>query len=192
MRARHLDRRMQALILNNFISRYKNRGIFDEKEIINSLPPQLQLKVAVGQYFTHIAQAPFFTDLGFECTAMLCSGVEHHDVSKETSVFEEGDMGTEAYFILSGEVEVEAHGVRLGFLSEGAFFGESAIIESARGKGKGTDFHRRIRTVRATMPTELGAIRMENVTNLFDEYPQLKIRLLRFTNLGRPEGAFGH
>ena len=31
MRARHLDRPMQALILNNFISRYKNRGIFDEK-----------------------------------------------------------------------------------------------------------------------------------------------------------------
>ena len=75
-------------------------------------------------------------------------------------------------------------------MSAGAFFGESAIIESV--KGKGTDFHRRIRTVRATMPTELGVIRMETVTSLFDEYPQLKIRLLRFTNLGRPDGAFGH
>ena len=40
-------------------------------------------------------------------------------------------------------------GVRI--TSAGAFFGESAIIESV--KGKGTDFHRRIRTVRATMPT---------------------------------------
>ena len=189
MRARHLDRRMQALILNNFMSRYKIHGVFDEKKIINSLPPQLQLKVAVGQYLTHIAQAPFFTDLGFECMAMLCSAVEHLDVSKDTSVFEEGDMGTEVYFVTNGEVEVEAHGVRLGFLSEGAFFGESAIIESV--KGKGTDFQRRIRTVRATMPTELGVIRMENVTNLFDEYPQLKIRLLRFTNLGRPDGAVG-
>jgi hypothetical protein len=28
--------------------------------------------------------------------------------------------GTEAYFIMNGEVEVEAHGVRLGYLSEGA------------------------------------------------------------------------
>ena len=35
-------------------------------------------------------------------------------------------------------------GVRI--TSAGAFFGESAIIESV--KGKGTDFHRRIRTVR--------------------------------------------
>ena len=127
MRARHLDRRMQALILNNFISRYKIHGVFDENKIINSLPPQLQLKVAVGQY-THIAQAPFFTDLGFECTAMLCSGVEHHDVSKETSVFEEGDMGTEGYFILSGEVEVEAR-VRMHVVlhtpavGRGAFWG---------------------------------------------------------------------
>ena len=29
--------------------------------------------------------------------------------------------GTEAYFIMNGEVEVVAHGVRLGYLSEGAF-----------------------------------------------------------------------
>ena len=85
---------MQALILNNFMSRYKIHGVFDEKKIINSLPPQLQLKVAVGQYLTHIAQAPFFTDLGFECMAMLCNAVEHLDVSKETSIFEESDMGT--------------------------------------------------------------------------------------------------
>ena len=41
------------------------------------------------------------------------------------------------------------------------------------------------------MPTELGVIRMGTLTSLFDEYPQLKIRLLWFTNLGRPEGAFG-
>jgi CRP-like cAMP-binding protein len=166
------------VILNNFASRYKNRGIFDEKEITDSLPPQLKLKVAVVQYFTHVDRAPFFMGLGFECLAMICSTVEHLDVSKETSIYEEGDMGTEMYFIMDGEVEVESQGVRLGYLSEGAFFGESAVIDSV--KGKGSEYQRRIRTVRATMPTELGVIRMECVTNLFDEYPQLKI-----ANLGR-------
>jgi hypothetical protein len=76
-------RRAQAVILNNFASRYKNRGIFDEKEITDSLPPQLKLKVAVAQYFTHVDRAPFFMGLGFGCLAMLCSTVEHLDVSKE-------------------------------------------------------------------------------------------------------------
>ena len=33
------------------------------------------------------------------------------------------------YFIISGEVEVSMSGERLGFLGEGAFFGETSVIE---------------------------------------------------------------
>ena len=40
--------------------------------------------------------------------------VEHLDVSKETAIYEEGDIGTELYLIMDGEVEVESQGVRLG------------------------------------------------------------------------------
>ena len=84
---------MQALILNNFVSRYKNRGIFDEKEIIDSLPPRLRLKVAVAQYYVHVRSLPFFTGMDYECLATVCSVIEHLDVSKETEIYEEGDMG---------------------------------------------------------------------------------------------------
>ena len=38
------------------------------------------------------------------------------------------------YFIIQGEVEVESFGSSLGFLAEGAFFGESAMIQAVSGK----------------------------------------------------------
>ena len=50
-------------------------------------------------------------------------------------VYQEGRFGTEMYIIVSGEVEVSRDGERLGFLSQGAFFGETPFIESISGRG---------------------------------------------------------
>jgi hypothetical protein len=42
------------------------------QEIVESLPPQLRLKVAVVQYLSHVERTPFFSGLEYECLAMLC------------------------------------------------------------------------------------------------------------------------
>ena len=54
------------------------------------------------------------------------------------------------------------------------------MIESV--KGKGGEYQRRMRTIRATMPAELGVLSMEGVVGLFDQHPGLKV----------PPGAAGH
>eukprot|EP01050_Picozoa_sp_SAG11_P002121 SAG11_NODE_103_length_16571_cov_49.569208_4_plen_49_part_00 len=41
-------------------------------------------------------------------------------------IYTEGSTGKEMYMLLSGELEITARGERLGFLSDGAFFGEKA------------------------------------------------------------------
>ena len=38
------------------------------------------------------------------------------------------------YFVVSGEVEVERAGASLGYLSEGSFFGETALMDAITGK----------------------------------------------------------
>ena len=50
------------------------------------------------------------------------------------------------YFIISGEVEVSMSGERLGFLGEGAFFGETSVIECCHVTG-GNGSSIRTRTV---------------------------------------------
>ena len=59
------------------------------------------------------------------------------NLAREQIVYSEGKYGTEMYFIVSGEVEVSHDGERLGFLSEGAFFGETPLIEAISGVSGG-------------------------------------------------------
>ena len=55
-------------------------------------------------------------------------------------IFAEGTSGKEMYFLLSGELEITSQGQRLGFLSDGAFFGETPILEmSAAVRGLHSD-----------------------------------------------------
>ena len=63
---------------------------------------------------------------------MICSVVEHLDVSKDTAIYEEGDMGTEMYFLMDGEVEVESQGVRLGLVRNVAVHHRTATIPDLR------------------------------------------------------------
>jgi CRP-like cAMP-binding protein len=43
-------------------------------------------------------------------------------------IFGEGETGREMYMLLSGEIEVSQGGQRLGFLSDGAYFGEFPLL----------------------------------------------------------------
>jgi hypothetical protein len=47
------------------------------------------------------------------------------------------------------------------------------VIESV--KGKGGEYQRRMRTIRATMPAEFDVLSMDGVVGLFDQYPGLKV-----------------
>ena len=68
---------------------------------------------------------------------------------------QENKVGTELYFIVDGEVEVMQDDERLGFLGVGSFFGEHPLLEMIAGKG-GDGSTKRLRTVRAAGPTDLG------------------------------------
>jgi hypothetical protein len=46
---------------------------------------------------------------------------------------------------------------------------------------------RRIRTIRTTVESALGMLTKDGITGLWDEYPELRVRLLKFLRLGRPK-----
>lgn len=86
--------------------------------------------------------------------------------------------------VLRGEVEVsERLGtdlVRLGFLAEGAFFGEAPVL----GKRGEAGLELRKRTVRAVTDVELVYISRDDVSTLCDNYAELHGRLTRFDKSG--------
>jgi hypothetical protein len=85
--------------------------------------------------------------------------------------------------IISGELEVlkgkPPTTKRLGFLSDGSFFGEAAVLASARRE------EMRTRTVRAVTDSELCFLTHDDILTLNAKYPELKARLARFEKVGQ-------
>ena len=124
-----------------------------------------------------------FRGLGKEVIHETCKRINDLCLAREQFVTQEGRVGLEMYFIVSGEVEVSCMGERLGFLGEGAFFGETPLIDAITGnKGLGSGI--RTRTVRTLQACEFGLLRNDDVIALMEKFPELQIRLNHFSKVG--------
>eukprot|EP01052_Picozoa_sp_SAG31_P063969 SAG31_NODE_22861_length_516_cov_1.151079_1_plen_123_part_01 len=106
-----------------------------------------------------LSQCPLFKGLSPVVIAALCMRCKPMLVVQGSVIIAEGEPGKEMYIVMSGEVEVSEKRLtgnpddpisveRLGFLAEGAFFGESPLL----GKTE-TSMEIRMRTVPVTQNT---------------------------------------
>ena len=77
------------------------------------------------------------------------------------------------YLLLSGELEITVRGERLGFLSDGSFFGETPILD------EGAHAEVRRRTVTAMVDCKLCYLHKDEMKTMCDRYPELALRLKR-------------
>ena len=131
-----------------------------------------------------LERTPLFRGLGEEVIAELSRWVKDLALARDQVVYHEGKYGTELYFVVSGEVEVSQGSERLGFLAQGAFFGETPLIESVTGKG-GNGSGIRKRTVRTVRSCDLGVLDQADVHAVMQRYPEMQIRLGSFLAVGR-------
>ena len=157
----------------------------DLPSLLADCPPALAANMSVLLYGRYIATVPLFKGLSHEIIAALCQRCKPMTCVKNQNIIQEGEPGREMYMLLSGEVEVsekingDPH--RLGFLAEGAFFGESPVLGW---KGEpGVEL--RVRTVRAVTDIELVYLTREDVHQTADQYNELRARLKRFETSGR-------
>ena len=99
-------------------------------------------------------------------------------VVKEQCIIVEGTPGREMFFLMTGEVEMSVNGTRLGFLAEGAFFGELAVLSHS------SNAEKRVRTVRAVTKCELCFLTRGSLTALRARYAELNARIIRFARAG--------
>ena len=90
--------------------------------------------IAERLYGRFLSTVPLFSGLSTEVISALCLRCKPLLAMKNQTIIKQGQHGTEMYLLMSGEAEVsEQHGekqVQLGFLSEGAFFGEAAVLRN--------------------------------------------------------------
>ena len=88
------------------------------QEILQGLPPSLASDLSYFMYGKFLERMPMFRGLGKEVMHEVCKCVVDLCLAREQLVTQEGRVGHELYFLISGEVEVSRHGERLGFLGE--------------------------------------------------------------------------
>lgn len=100
----------------------------DEAELMKELPPLFAGELSRHLYYKFLSTVPLFRNLPTEIIDKLCQEVTPMLATRQQIVIQEGTPGVEMYFVMKGEVEVTKSGDRLGFLSEGSFFGEIPLI----------------------------------------------------------------
>ena len=152
---------------------YKSRVMYEEGDILKTMPPAMKLEFSMRLYEKFLSDIPLFRGLASSIIHALCGIIEPMMAVRKQVIYLEGSTGKEMYMLLSGELEILARGERLRFLSDGAFFGETPILEETP-----TGEVRR-RTVQAVVDSKLCYIHKDRIRMLAERYPELALRLKR-------------
>jgi signal transduction histidine kinase len=119
-----------------------------------------------------LATVPLFAGLPAEDLARLCEGVSEVHLSGGETLFEEGDVGTSAYVIAEGDIEIvkisAGRDVLLAVLGPGHVIGEMALLREMP----------RMATGRARSEATLLEIPKTSLDGLLDSSPVASRRLL--------------
>lgn len=204
-----MPKAMQKGILAYFNELWTQRAGLNTANVLEDMPPQLRLEVTTIFYRDALASIPLFSGLSAGILFSLCRECRPVLFLKGQTVLREGTPGQEMYILLDGEVQVSVGGSEsakddgstssvyknrddLGYLSAGAFFGESPVLSMLNGLEKyietqdqkylqGTTKDTvRSRTITAVTNCELLYLTRDAVMRVAIEYPELRARLLRF------------
>lgn len=159
--------------LDYFRTFYKSNVAMQEKEVLGCMTPAMRMEFCSFLYAKFVATVPLFHGLSPGIIRALCTHIEPIFAVKGQVVYGEGTTGRELYIVIAGELEISVGGERLGFISDGGFFGETPILEDT------AHAEIRRRTVTAVTTCRLCFLHAEKVNQVKSKYPELGMRLLR-------------
>ena len=126
------------------------------------------------QLFSHdtkadaLARAPLFQGLTRQELLQVARVTEDLEVEAGKALTREGELGSEFFVIVEGDVSVTKDGEEVRTLSAGDFFGEIALLEDAR----------RTATVTATTPLRFFVLTRQSFRSLIDHHPDVEEKVL--------------
>lgn len=122
----------------------------------------------------YIKSVPIFSNLPPDLTHRLALGADPLNFKPYQFIFRKGDLGSDIYFVVDGEVEVIDHSANkdgaettLARLKKGSYFGEMSFFELAQ-NGKTV---RRSASIRTITSVELIVIRSHELERICDKHP---------------------
>ncbi|KNC99242.1 uncharacterized protein SPPG_05498 [Spizellomyces punctatus DAOM BR117] len=132
MAYKNLGDTLKRKVRSFFQLKYRGK-YFDEASILKELNDSLRQEITIHNCRDLIAKVNFLSrnvgdgrDLDF--LGRIANALKAVYYIKGDTIFEQGKVGNEMYFILSGMVEIIVANNRVATLSDGAFFGEVALL----------------------------------------------------------------
>jgi CRP/FNR family transcriptional regulator, cyclic AMP receptor protein len=116
-----------------------------------------------------LRKAPLFADLSKDELQELAKVTEDLEVQPGKVLCREGELASEFFVIVDGDVEVTRDGQRLRTLGSGEFFGEIALLEEMP----------RTATVTAISPLRFFVLTRQSFWGMVNRSPEVERKLLR-------------
>jgi CRP-like cAMP-binding protein len=121
-----------------------------------------------GPRIDAICALPLFRDLSYREQVSVLSIAQPRSYERGATIVRQGEVGTEMFVVIEGELVVERDGVTIANLGRGGHFGEMSFVEDAP----------RSATVRALTRTEVLSIGQAEVSGLMRADQALAVKLL--------------
>ena len=106
-----------------------DESLLHNVEDLVTLPPALKAELALDVHRELIHDVPMFSGLPRDTLYALVQCLQRRMYLPEEIIIAEGSTGDSLYVLCRGSVAVEREGIgRVGILSDGAFFGEIALL----------------------------------------------------------------
>ena len=115
-----------------------------------------------------LAPIPLFAHCNEEELRLIAQATRPHRFPPEAIIFDQGDLGTELFLVVSGTVEIVKDGRSIVTIGPGSHFGEMALLDEPR----------RSATVVAVEPAELLVISRDAFFTLLQSNAMLAVKVL--------------
>jgi CRP-like cAMP-binding protein len=116
-----------------------------------------------------LRQVPLFTGCSKRELSEISTLADELSLPAGTRLIEEGRQGHEFFVLVDGEVDIRAKGRKLKTLSDGAFFGEMALLSSKP----------RNATVTASTPVRVLVVHEQAFRGLLRSSPLIQLKVLQ-------------
>lgn len=127
-----------------------------------------RILAAVAQISDHLLRIPLFAGCSTRDLDRLARATDEVTLSAGTTLTRQGDIGREAFVVLSGTAEVRRDGATVAELGPGSVIGELALLDGGP----------RTATVVATTDVEVIVLSRPAFNAVLDEIPTLAHQLL--------------
>ena len=134
LRAKEVPTKVRRRIMAFLDNLYQQNTAFDEGEILVQLPEHMQTLLVHHMYNKITGMVPFFEHLDDDTRAAVCMKMKPIMCSAQEIISSEGEVGSDMYIVVRGQVQAMRDGVAIEVLQAGAVFGEEILFQLGAGE----------------------------------------------------------